>query len=66
MQPVVIASRSALPALPRGCTVIPRVGMRCGASRDCDVALRLHPWGHEVRAFLRDPDGHLIELSQTD
>src|SRR5215468_1913413 len=22
------------------------------------------PWGHEVRAFLRDPDGHLIELSQ--
>lgn len=23
------------------------------------------PWGHEVRAFLRDPDGHLIELSQT-
>jgi catechol 2,3-dioxygenase-like lactoylglutathione lyase family enzyme len=24
------------------------------------------PWGHEVRAFLRDPDGHLIELNQTD
>jgi len=24
------------------------------------------PWGHEVRAFLRDPDGHLIELSQSD
>ena len=24
------------------------------------------PWGHEVRAFLRDPDGHLIELSQVD
>jgi catechol 2,3-dioxygenase-like lactoylglutathione lyase family enzyme len=24
------------------------------------------PWGREVRAFLRDPDGHLIELSQTD
>jgi catechol 2,3-dioxygenase-like lactoylglutathione lyase family enzyme len=24
------------------------------------------PWGHEVRAFLRDPDGHLIEISQTD
>src|SRR5213078_1601468 len=22
------------------------------------------PWGHEVRAFLRDPDGHLLELSQ--
>ena len=24
------------------------------------------PWGHEVRAFLRDPDGHLLEISQTD
>jgi catechol 2,3-dioxygenase-like lactoylglutathione lyase family enzyme len=24
------------------------------------------PWGHEVRAFLRDPDGHLVELSQYD
>lgn len=24
------------------------------------------PWGHEIRAFLRDPDGHLIEISQTD
>lgn len=22
-------------------------------------------WGYEVRAFLRDPDGHLIELSQS-
>ena len=24
-----------------------------------------HDWGYEVRCFLRDPDGHLIELSQT-
>ncbi len=23
-------------------------------------------WGYEVRAFFRDPDGHLLELSQTD
>jgi len=22
------------------------------------------PWGHELRAFLRDPDGHLIEISE--
>ena len=21
-------------------------------------------WGYEVRAFLRDPDGHLLEISQ--
>lgn len=23
-----------------------------------------HDWGAEVRCFLRDPDGHLVELSQ--
>lgn len=23
-----------------------------------------HDWGGEVRCFLRDPDGHLVELSQ--
>jgi len=22
-------------------------------------------WGYEIRAFFRDPDGHLLELSQT-
>lgn len=22
------------------------------------------PWGGEIRAFLRDPDGHLIEVNQ--
>jgi catechol 2,3-dioxygenase-like lactoylglutathione lyase family enzyme len=24
-----------------------------------------HDWGGEVRCFLRDPDGHLVELSQS-
>jgi catechol 2,3-dioxygenase-like lactoylglutathione lyase family enzyme len=24
-----------------------------------------HDWGSEVRCFLRDPDGHLVELSQS-
>jgi catechol 2,3-dioxygenase-like lactoylglutathione lyase family enzyme len=24
-----------------------------------------HDWGKEIRCFLRDPDGHLVELSQT-
>jgi catechol 2,3-dioxygenase-like lactoylglutathione lyase family enzyme len=23
-----------------------------------------HDWGAEIRCFLRDPDGHLVELSQ--
>lgn len=23
-----------------------------------------HDWGGEIRCFLRDPDGHLVELSQ--
>ena len=24
-----------------------------------------HDWGAEIRCFLRDPDGHLVELSQS-
>jgi catechol 2,3-dioxygenase-like lactoylglutathione lyase family enzyme len=24
-----------------------------------------HDWGSEIRCFLRDPDGHLVELSQS-
>lgn len=24
-----------------------------------------HDWGSEIRCFLRDPDGHLIEISQS-
>jgi catechol 2,3-dioxygenase-like lactoylglutathione lyase family enzyme len=23
-------------------------------------------WGYEIRAFFRDPDGHLFEISQVD
>ena len=23
-----------------------------------------HDWGSEIRCFLRDPDGHLVEISQ--
>lgn len=23
-----------------------------------------HDWGHEIRCFLRDPDGHLVEISE--
>jgi hypothetical protein len=23
-----------------------------------------HDWGTEIRCFLRDPDGHLVEISQ--
>ena len=23
-----------------------------------------HDWGGEIRCFLRDPDGHLVEISQ--
>jgi catechol 2,3-dioxygenase-like lactoylglutathione lyase family enzyme len=23
-----------------------------------------HDWGAEIRCFLRDPDGHLVEISQ--
>ena len=24
-----------------------------------------HDWGTEIRCFLRDPDGHLVEISQS-
>ena len=24
-----------------------------------------HDWGAEIRCFLRDPDGHLVELSRS-
>lgn len=24
-----------------------------------------HDWGGEIRCFLRDPDGHLVEISQS-
>jgi len=24
-----------------------------------------HDWGSEIRCFLRDPDGHLMEISQS-
>jgi catechol 2,3-dioxygenase-like lactoylglutathione lyase family enzyme len=23
-------------------------------------------WGHEIRCFFRDPDGHLLEISQAE
>jgi catechol 2,3-dioxygenase-like lactoylglutathione lyase family enzyme len=35
--------------------------------RSCGAEFLTPPvdWGYEVRAFLRDPDGHLIELTQS-
>lgn len=41
----------------------------CAELRAAGVGLLTEPatpeWGGEVRAFLRDPDGHLIELNET-
>ncbi|MGH3331148.1 MAG: VOC family protein [Nocardioidaceae bacterium] len=34
-------------------------------SRGASFIASPHDWGAEVRAFLQDPDGHLVELSQT-
>jgi catechol 2,3-dioxygenase-like lactoylglutathione lyase family enzyme len=33
-------------------------------SRGASFLTPPHDWGPEVRCFLRDPDGHLVELSQ--
>ena len=34
-------------------------------SRGADFLTPPIDWGYEVRAFFRDPDGHLIEISQS-
>ena len=34
------------------------------ASRGASFLTPPHDWGGEIRCFLRDPDGHLIELSE--
>ncbi len=34
-------------------------------SREAEFLTEPVDWGYEVRAFFRDPDGHLLELSQT-
>jgi catechol 2,3-dioxygenase-like lactoylglutathione lyase family enzyme len=33
-------------------------------SRGAEFLTGPHDWGAEVRCFLRDPDGHLVELSE--
>ena len=34
-------------------------------SREAQFLTAPVDWGYEIRAFFRDPDGHLLELSQT-
>ena len=34
-------------------------------SRGAEFLTEPVDWGYEVRAFFRDPDGHMLELSQT-
>lgn len=33
-------------------------------SRGAEFLTPPHDWGGEVRAFMRDPDGHLVEISE--
>jgi len=33
-------------------------------ARGADFLTPPHDWGHEIRCFFRDPDGHLFEISQ--
>ena len=35
-------------------------------SRGATFLTSPYDWGSEIRCFLRDPDGHLVELSQSD
>jgi catechol 2,3-dioxygenase-like lactoylglutathione lyase family enzyme len=34
-------------------------------SRGAEFLTPPHDWGTEVRCFLRDPDGHLVEISES-
>jgi catechol 2,3-dioxygenase-like lactoylglutathione lyase family enzyme len=34
-------------------------------SRGAEFLTPPHDWGAEIRCFLRDPDGHLVEISQS-
>jgi catechol 2,3-dioxygenase-like lactoylglutathione lyase family enzyme len=34
-------------------------------SRGAEFLTPPHDWGSEVRCFLRDPDGHLVEISES-
>jgi catechol 2,3-dioxygenase-like lactoylglutathione lyase family enzyme len=34
-------------------------------SRGASFLTPPHDWGSEIRCFLRDPDGHLVEISQS-
>ena len=34
-------------------------------SRGATFLTPQHDWGAEIRCFLRDPDGHLVEISQS-
>ena len=34
-------------------------------SRGAEFLTQPVDWGYEIRAFFRDPDGHLLEISQT-
>jgi catechol 2,3-dioxygenase-like lactoylglutathione lyase family enzyme len=34
-------------------------------SNDAVFLTAPHDWGTEIRCFLRDPDGHLVEISQS-
>ena len=33
-------------------------------SRGAEFLTPPHDWGHEIRCFFRDPDGHLFEISE--
>ena len=47
---------------------VPDCGRACAELVASDVELLTEPttpaWGGEVRAFVRDPDGHLIEINE--
>src|ERR1700729_3807978 len=39
--------------------------VRGGGARGGSCLTPPHDWGGEIRCFLRDPDGHLVEISES-
>jgi catechol 2,3-dioxygenase-like lactoylglutathione lyase family enzyme len=42
-----------------------RAAYRALTARGATFLTPPHDWGGEIRCFLRDPDGHLVEISQS-
>jgi len=55
---------SEIPVLPISSRVKPSMDTAASSKPIVEAFLSVD-WGYEMRAFFRDPDGHLLEISET-